>query len=125
MAFKRATRLDRLPQYLFIEIDRKKRAALAAGHDVINLGIGDPDRPTMNFVIERMAAAIRDPRNHRYASDTGSPEFRETAAAWFARRFGVTLDPATEVLTLIGTKEGLGHLPLAVVNPGDVALVPS
>lgn len=124
MAFRRASRLDRLPPYLFIEIDRKKRAALAAGKDVIDLGVGDPDRPTFNFVIEEMARAIRDPRNHRYPHDAGYPEFKTTVAEWFARRFGVRLDPAREVLTLIGSKEGLGHLPLAVLNPGDVALIP-
>ena len=125
MAFQRALRLDQLPPYLFVDMDRRKRAALASGHDVINLGIGDPDQPTLDFIVERMAREIRDPRWHRYPADTGAPEFREAAAAWFDWRFGVRLDPATEVLALIGTKEGLGHLPLAVVNPGDVALLPS
>lgn len=124
MPFQRAQRLERLPPYLFIEIDRKKRAARAAGRDVIDFGVGDPDRPTPGFIVDRMAEAIRDPANHRYPHDAGVPEFKQTVAAWFARRFGVTLDPAHEVLTVIGTKEGLGHLPLAVVDPGDVALVP-
>src|SRR5262245_47259445 len=124
MAFARAERLDRLPPYLFIEIDRKKRAAIAAGKDVIDFGVGDPDRPTPKFIIDRMAEAIYDPANHRYPSDVGVPEFRTTVAEWFAGRFGVTLDPKNEILTVIGTKEGIGHLPLAVVNPGDVVLVP-
>src|SRR5262245_16909832 len=125
MAFQRAKRLDQLPPYLFIDIDRKKRAAIAAGKDVIDFGVGDPDRPTPKFIIDRMAQTIYDPRNHRYPYDAGYPEYKSAAAAWFARRFGVTLDPSTEILTLIGSKEGLGHLPLAVLNPGDVGLVPT
>ncbi len=124
MPFQRAARLDRLPAYLFIEIDRKKRAAIAAGRDVIDLGVGDPDRPTFDFIVDRLAETARDPSNHRYPHDAGVPAFKDAAAAWFQRRFGVSLDPARELLTLIGSKEGLGHLPLAVVNPGDIGLVP-
>ncbi len=124
MTFARARRLDQLPPYLFIEIDRKKKAAVAAGKDVINLGVGDPDRPTPGFVVEAMAEAIRRPEHHRYPYDDGAPEFKREVAAWFERRFGVRLDPAGEILSLIGTKEGLGHLPLACVNPGDVVLIP-
>lgn len=119
-----AARLDALPPYLFVEIDRLKKRAIEAGRDVIDLGVGDPDRPTFDFVIERMNAAMRDPRNHRYPSGIGLPEYRETIAAWFERRFGVSLDAATQVLSLIGSKEGLGHVPLALMNPGRVALVP-
>jgi LL-diaminopimelate aminotransferase len=125
MAFKRASRLDELPPYLFIEIDRKKRAALAAGKDVIDFGVGDPDRPTPRFIIDRMAEAVYDPKNHRYPFDTGVPAFKDAAAAWLSRRFGVDVDPKTELLVLIGSKEGLGHLPLAVVNPGDTVLIPT
>ncbi len=125
MPFVRASRLDKLPPYLFIEIDRKKRAARDAGQDVIDFGVGDPDRPTPDFIIDRAAAAVRNPANHRYPFDTGSSAFRQAAVAWMRRRFGVELDPATEVLTLIGSKEGLGHLPLAVLNPGDAALIPT
>ena len=125
MPFKRASRLDQLPPYLFIEIDEKKHKAIAAGKDVIDFGVGDPDRPTPKFIIDRMAEAIYDPANHPYPFNTGVPEFRDTAAAFLSRRFGVTVDPKTEVLTLIGTKEGLGHLPLAAINPGDVALIPT
>ena len=125
MAFKRASRLDKLPPYLFIEIDRKKREAIAAGKDVIDFGVGDPDRPTPRFIIDRMATAVYDPKNHRYPFDTGVPAFRETAAKWFYARFGVALDPHKEMLVLIGSKEGLGHLPLAVLEPGDIALIPS
>jgi LL-diaminopimelate aminotransferase len=125
MPFKRASRLDKLPPYLFIEIDRKKREAVATGKDVIDFGVGDPDQPTPRFIIDRMAKAIYDPKNHRYPFDTGVPAFRETAAAWFRNRFGVTLDPHKEMLVLIGSKEGLGHLPLAVIEPGDLALIPT
>lgn len=124
MSFKKASRLEALPPYLFIEIDHKKRAAIAAGKDVIDFGVGDPDRPTPKFIIDRMAEAIYDPANHPYPHDAGAPEFKTTAAAWFEQRFGVKVDPVKEMLALIGTKEGLGHLPLAVVNPGDRTLVP-
>jgi len=119
-----ADRLKRLPPYLFAEIDRQKKEARARGADLIDLGIGDPDLPTPPHVIEALARAARDPKNHRYPDYEGLLAFREAAAAWYRRRFGVTLDPATEVLTLIGSKEGTAHVPLAFVNPGDVVLVP-
>jgi LL-diaminopimelate aminotransferase len=125
MPFQPSNRLDQLPPYLFIEIDRRKRAAIAAGKDVIDFGVGDPDRPTPRFIIDRMAQTIYDPRNHRYPYDAGYPEYKQAVADWMFRRFGVRLDPATQLLTLIGSKEGLGHLPLAVLNPGDVVLVPT
>ncbi len=124
MPFDRAERLKALPPYLFAEIDKKKKAAVAAGRDVINLGIGDPDVPTPEFIVEALAAAARDPRNHQYALDNGLPEFRRAAAEWCAHRFGVTLDPDSEVYPTIGSKEAIAHFPLAVLNPGDVALVP-
>jgi LL-diaminopimelate aminotransferase len=119
-----ADRLKRLPPYLFAEIDRQKREARGRGADLIDLGIGDPDLPTPPHVIEALARAARDPRNHRYPDYEGLLAFREAAAAWYQARFGVTLDPVTEVLTLIGSKEGTAHMPLAFVNPGDVVLVP-
>lgn len=119
-----AQRLSELPPYLFVEIDRKKREAIAAGRDVIDFGIGDPDRPTPGFIVDRMGEAIRDGANHRYASSVGMIELRRTFADFFARRYGVTLDPASEVVVLLGGKEGIGHFPLAVVNPGDTVLVP-
>jgi LL-diaminopimelate aminotransferase len=124
MDFDRAERLKVLPPYLFAEIDKKKKAAIAAGRDVINLGIGDPDTPTPDFIIDALAAAAREPRNHQYALDSGLPEFRKACADWYARRFNVKLDPATEVYPTIGSKEAIAHFPLAVLNPGDVALVP-
>jgi LL-diaminopimelate aminotransferase len=119
-----ADRLKRLPPYLFAEIDRQKREARARGADLIDLGIGDPDLPTPPHLVEALARAAGDPRNHRYPDYEGLLSFRQAAATWYARRFGVALDPATEVLTLIGSKEGTAHVPLAFVNPGDVVLVP-
>ncbi|HUW35224.1 MAG TPA: LL-diaminopimelate aminotransferase [Planctomycetota bacterium] len=124
MAFEKAERLKKLPPYLFAEIDKRKKAALAAGREVINLGIGDPDLPTPDFIIEALKKAAHDPKNHQYALDEGSPKFRQTIADWYRQRFGVSLDPRGEILPLIGSKEGIAHLPLAVVNPGDVCLVP-
>ncbi|MGH7319739.1 MAG: LL-diaminopimelate aminotransferase [Candidatus Rokuibacteriota bacterium] len=119
-----ADRLTRLPPYLFAEIDRQKKEARARGADLVDLGIGDPDLPTPPHVIEALARAAREPRNHRYPDYEGLLAFREAAAAWYHARFGVTLDPVAEVLTLIGSKEGTAHVPLAFVNPGDVVLVP-
>ncbi len=122
--FAVAQRLAALPPYLFVEIDRKKREAAARGVDVINLGIGDPDLPTPTPIIRTLARAARDPANHRYPESEGLDRFRQAVADWYRHRFGVELSPATEVLTLIGAKEGIGHLPLALVNPGDVVLIP-
>jgi len=119
-----ADRLKKLPPYLFAEIDRQKKEARARGVDLIDLGIGDPDLPSPPHVVEALARAAREPKNHRYPDYEGLLAFREAAAAWYRQRFGVALDPATEVLTLIGSKEGTAHMPLAFVNPGDVVLVP-
>lgn len=119
-----ADRLKRLPPYLFAEIDRQKKEARARGVDLIDLGIGDPDLPSPPHVIEALARAARDPRNHRYPDYEGLLAFREAAAGWYQCHFGVSLDPVTEVLALIGSKEGTAHIPLAFLNPGDVALVP-
>ncbi|HVX84866.1 MAG TPA: LL-diaminopimelate aminotransferase [Phycisphaerae bacterium] len=124
MAFEKTARLKALPPYLFIEIDKKKRALMAAGKDVINLGVGDPDLPTHQFIIDEMARAIYDPKNHRYPFDEGVPAFRQAASGFMKKRFGVAVDMEKEVLTTIGSKDGIAHLPLAVVNPGDVVLVP-
>ena len=124
MPFVETDRLKALPPYLFLEIDRKKRAAAAAGKDVINFGVGDPDRPTPDFIVERMVDALRDTTHHRYPLAQGTASFREEIGAFFKRRYGVTLDAGREIHALIGSKEGLGHLPLAVVNPGRTVLIP-
>ena len=122
--FKLAERLRKLPPYLFSEIDRKKKAAIAAGRDVINLGIGDPDSPTPEFIIEALCRHARNPATHQYALDNGSPELRSAAAKWFAGRFGVKLSADGEVYPIIGSKEGIAHFPLAFLEPGDAALIP-
>ncbi|WP_028320091.1 LL-diaminopimelate aminotransferase [Desulfatiglans anilini] len=123
--FERAERLKRLPPYLFKEIDRKKAEVKARGVDIIDLGVGDPDLPTPPHIIEVLKKAVEDPGNHRYPSYSGMGGFKEAVAEWYGRRFGVQLDPKTEVVSLIGSKEGIAHFPLAFIDPGDVALVPT
>lgn len=119
-----AERLGQLPPYLFVEVDRKKREALARGVDIINLGIGDPDIPTPRFIVRAIQQAVTKPVNHRYPESEGLYEFRAAVAGWYERRFGVTLDPQRAIISLIGAKEGIGHLPTAVVDPGDIVLIP-
>ncbi len=119
-----ARRVEALPPYLFAELDRKLAAKRAEGVDVISLGVGDPDLPTPGHVVEAMREAVLDPSTHRYPSYYGSPEFRQAVADWYGRRFGVQLDPETEVMALIGSKEGIGHIAFAFVDPGDEALIP-
>lgn len=122
--FVKSLRLQKLPPYLFAEIDKKKKAAIAAGRDVINLGVGDPDRPTPEPIIRSMQKHVENPAFHQYALDQGSPELRKSIAAFCKARYGLDLDPETEILPLIGSKEGIAHFPLAVLNPGDISLVP-
>lgn len=119
-----ANRIDNLPPYLFAEIDRKKAIKTAQGIDVISLGIGDPDQPTPQHIVEAMCTATRNPANHQYPSYVGAPRYRAACAEWMRRRFGVEVDPDTEVLALIGSKEGIAHLFTAFVDPGDYTLVP-
>lgn len=119
-----AKRIENLPPYLFVEISRKIAEKRAQGEDVISLGIGDPDIPTPSHVIERLCQAAQDPQNHRYPESEGLPEFRHNIAQWYKSRFGVTLDPDREVLPLIGAKDGIGHIALCFIDPGDIALVP-
>ncbi|OGS03202.1 MAG: hypothetical protein A3G41_04915 [Elusimicrobia bacterium RIFCSPLOWO2_12_FULL_59_9] len=116
--------LEKLPPYLFVDIDRKKRAAIDKGLDVINLGIGDPDLPTPDFIVEKAASALRNPAHHRYPSGKGGIQLREAIARWMRERYAVALDPETEILALIGSKEGIGHLPRALCGPGDFVLTP-
>jgi LL-diaminopimelate aminotransferase len=118
-----ARRIDAIPPYLFAEIDRKIAERRAAGIDVISFGVGDPDLPTPDFVVEALARAASDPSTHQYPSYFGLPSFRRAIADFYRRRFGVELDPDTQVLPLIGSKEGIAHLPWAFVDPGDQVLV--
>jgi LL-diaminopimelate aminotransferase len=121
----KAKRIKELPPYLFAEIDRRKRAALARGVDLIDLGIGDPDIPSPTPVVEKLMESASRPVNHRYPSSSGMAEFRRAVASWYEARFNVQLDPEKEVVSLIGSKEGIGNMAVAFVDPGDVVLVSS
>ena len=116
--------MQKLPPYLFARIEKKLEKAQEEGVDVISLGIGDPDRPTPEHIIEAMARAIANPANHRYPTSVGLLSFRQAVADWFKRRFGVTLDPWEEVVALLGSKEGIAHIAFCFLEPGDMALVP-
>ncbi|MFD2045259.1 LL-diaminopimelate aminotransferase [Ornithinibacillus salinisoli] len=119
-----SNKVRNLPPYLFSEFQKKKEALQAQGVDVIDLGIGAPDLPTPDFVVDKLIEAARIPSNHRYSSYGGIPEFKEAVVAHYQTRYGVTLDPDKEVLTLIGSKEGIANLVQAVINPGDTVLIP-
>ncbi len=119
-----ADRINSLPPYLFAAIDKARQDAIRKGVDVINLSIGDPDQPTPAHIVEAMRRSVGDPARHRYPSYEGMPTFRTAAAKWYKKNMNVDLDPEDEVLTLIGSKEGIAHIPLAFLNPGDVSLVP-
>ena len=121
---KFAKRLDTVPPYLFVEISRKIAAKKREGIEVISFGIGDPDIPTPTKVVEELRRTSLDSPNHRYPETDGLPEFRNAVAAWYNKRFGITVDADKEVLPLIGAKEGIGHASLCFINPGDIALVP-
>lgn len=118
-------RVKNLPPYLFASIDKMKQNALSKGVDLIDLSIGDPDIPTPEHIVDAMKKAVENPEHHRYPSYEGMLSYREAVAGWYKHRFNVILDPKTEVLSLIGSKEGIGHIPLAFLNPGDIVLVPS
>jgi len=121
----RASRLEKIPPYLFGEIAALKRKAIAEGRDLVDLGIGDPDQPTPEPIIDALAVAARNPETHRYdESSAGWTAFLEAVGTWFQRRFGVAIDPATEAMLLIGSKEGLSHLAWAYIEAGDISLVP-
>ncbi|MGZ8606457.1 MAG: LL-diaminopimelate aminotransferase [Actinomycetota bacterium] len=119
-----ARRIESLPPYLFAHLDQKLAAKRAEGVDVISLGVGDPDLPTPPHIVEAMREAVLDPATHQYPSYAGSLEFRTAVATWYRSRFGVELDPATEVMALVGSKEGIGHVAFAYVDDGDEALIP-
>jgi len=125
ISFEFASRIKHLPPYLFASIDRMKQEAVKKGMDIIDLSIGDPDIPTPGPIVRAMKKAVENPVHHRYPSYEGMLSYREAVAHWYKKRFNAKLDPRTEVLSLIGSKEGIGHIPLAFINPGDVVLVPS
>jgi alanine-synthesizing transaminase len=118
-------RINGLPPYVFAIINELRDQARQAGHDVVDMGFGNPDIPSPDLAVEKLAEAARNPRNHRYSASRGIPKLRLAAANLYQRRFGVELDPDTEVVTTIGAKEGLSHLMWTLVGPGDTALVPT
>ena len=124
ISMKVAKRVESLPPYLFVEITRKIAEKRASGEDIISFAIGDPDIPTPAHIIEKLCQAAQDPVNHRYPESAGLPELHQAIAEWYQKRFAVSLDPATEVLPLIGAKEGIAHIALCFIDPGDIALVP-
>ena len=119
-----ASRVEKIPPYLFVEISRKIAAKRAEGIEVISFGIGDPDLATPAHVVDALRETAGDLPNHRYPESDGLPEFRKATADWYQRRFGISLDPDSEVISLIGAKEGIGHAALCFIEPGDIALVP-
>jgi LL-diaminopimelate aminotransferase len=121
---KLARRIEALKPYLFVEINKKIAEKKARGEEVVSFAIGDPDIPTPPHIIKKLCEAAQDPANHRYPESAGMPELHQAIAEWYKRRFNVTLDPATEVLPLIGSKEGIAHIALCFIDPGDTALVP-
>ncbi len=122
---ERASRLDSIPPYLFGEIAALKRKAFAEGRDLVDLGIGDPDQPTPSSIIDALAEAAHNPETHRYdETNAGWTPFLEAVSTWFKKRFDIDIDPVTEAMLLIGSKEGLSHLAWAYINPGDLSLVP-
>ncbi len=118
-------RINGLPPYVFAEVNELKAAARREGHDIIDLGFGNPDIASPDVAVEKLAEAVRNPRNHRYSSSRGIPKLREAVSDLYLRRFGVVLDPDRQIVTTIGAKEGLSHLMWVLVGPGDTALVPS
>lgn len=124
MKIEHARRLKRLPAYLFEEIDRAKMKAVEEGRDIIDLGVGDPDTPTPDFILEALSKAVKDPRTHKYPFNKGISSLRQEMARWYKKRFDVRLDPDKEILPLLGSKEGIAHVPLAFIDPGDEVLIP-
>ncbi len=118
-------RTRRLPPYVFAEVNRLKARARAAGQDIIDFGMGNPDQPTPRHIVDKMIEAVQDPRTHRYSNSRGIPGLRRAMAAYYARRFGVELDPETEVIATLGSKEGIANLAQAITSPGDIILVPN
>ncbi len=124
LQFEQAQRIKNLPPYLFARIEKLIDEKRAAGVDVISLGIGDPDMPTPGYIIEELQKQAENRVNHQYPSSVGLPAYRQAVARWYGNRFGVELDAASEVVSLIGSKEGIAHISFCYLNPGDVVLVP-
>jgi alanine-synthesizing transaminase len=118
-------RIKRLPPYVFDIVTGLKAEARSRGEDIIDLGMGNPDQPTPRHIVDKLVEAVRNPRNHRYSASRGIYKLRLAISDWYKRRFGVDIDPDTEAVATIGSKEGLAHLALAVITPGDVVLAPS
>ena len=121
---KKARRISKVPPYLFARIDKKREEIVKRGIDIIDLGVGDPDKPTPEYILKKFHEAADDPKNHNYPPYEGIPEFRLAVANWYKKRFGVKLDPEKEVISLIGSKEGLAHIFLAFVDMGNICLIP-
>jgi alanine-synthesizing transaminase len=117
--------LEKIPPYMFARINQMKLDARRAGKDVVDLGMGNPDYPTPPHVVEKLCEVAGDPKSHRYSASKGITHLRRAIAQWYERRFGVMLDPETEVISVIGSKEGICHLFLAILDEGDMVLVPS
>jgi len=117
-------RIEKLPPYIFEEIDRLQESAIKEGRDIISLGVGDPDEPTPDDIVASLRSAVLDPLHHRYPPYSGTRHFRQAVASWYGRRFSVDLDPETEVLALIGSKEGIAHMTMGWAGPDDIVLIP-
>ncbi len=118
-------RIDRLPPYVFAVVNDLKMKMRRAGEDIVDLGMGNPDLPTPQHIVDKLCDAAQNPKNHRYSQTKGLYKLREALALWYKRKYNVDLDPETEVITTIGSKEGIAHLALTLINPGDVAIVPT
>jgi len=118
-------RIRRLPPYVFAEVNRMKADLRAVGRDVIDFGMGNPDMDTPQHIIDKLVETVQKPRTHRYSASRGIPGLRRAQAAYYERRFGVTVDPETEIVATLGSKEGLANLAAAITAPGDVILAPN
>ena len=118
-------RIKRLPPYVFAEVNAMKARARAAGEDIIDFGMGNPDLPTPQHIVDKLVEAVQDPKTHRYSNSRGIPGLRRAICAYYKKRFNVTLDPESEAIVTIGSKEGLANLAQAITSPGDIMLVPN
>ena len=118
-------RIRRLPPYVFAEVNQMKAVARAAGKDIIDFGMGNPDSPTPQHIVEKLVETVQNPKTHRYSNSRGIPGLRKAVSGYYGRRFGVEIDPETETIVTLGSKEGLANLASAITSPGDVILVPN